>query len=211
MFLDLFALTRTILVVLILLKSSFKFFWKLLLIFPNSIFFTKNINSFAKSDSAITIDQKDRSKIDELSDFENELMFLVKNIEFKNINSSFQKNLNDDIKRINTCKKVLVKADKSRNIYQLDKDGYKKYLRENITRAYKKSTKNRLYAVNKQANKIVEELNIDDRIEKIQESEAYITVQDYKKGFPNNPPFRIINQSKSDIGRISKNILDKIN
>ena len=56
--------------------------------------------------------------VDELSDFENELIFLVKNIEFRNINNSFQKNLNDDIKRIN---KVLVKADKSRNIYQLDK------------------------------------------------------------------------------------------
>ena len=93
----------------------------------------------------------------------------------------------------------------------MDKDGYKKYLRENITRAYKKSTKNRLYAVNKQANKIVEELNIDDRIEKIQESEAYITVKDHEKGFPNNPSFRLINPSKSDIGRISKKILDKIN
>ena len=43
-----------------------------------------------------------------------------------------KENLNGDIKRINTSKKVLVKADKSRNIYQLDKDDYKKYLRENI-------------------------------------------------------------------------------
>ena len=66
--------------------------------------------------------------VDELSDFENELIFLVKNIEFRNINNSFQKNLNDDIKRINTSKKVLVQAYKSRNIYQLDKDDYKKYL-----------------------------------------------------------------------------------
>ena len=67
--------------------------------------------------------------------------FFVKNIEFRNINNSFQKNLNNDIKRINTSKKVVVKADQSRNIYQLDKDDYKNYLRENITRTYKKSTK----------------------------------------------------------------------
>ena len=67
-------------------------------------------------------------------------MFLVKNVEFRNINNNFQKNLNDDIKRINTSKKVLVKADKSRNIYELSKDEYKKYLRENITKTYKKST-----------------------------------------------------------------------
>ena len=40
---------------LILLISSFKFFRKLLLIFLNSIFFTRNINSFSKSDSSSTI------------------------------------------------------------------------------------------------------------------------------------------------------------
>ena len=35
--------------------------------------------------------------------------------------------------------------------------------------------------------------------------------KDHKKGFPNNSSFRLINPSKSDIGRISKKILDKIN
>ena len=55
MFLDLSALTRTFLGVLILLISSFKFFWKLLLIFLNSIFFTKNSYSFSKSDSSSTV------------------------------------------------------------------------------------------------------------------------------------------------------------
>ena len=64
--------------------------------------------------------------------------------------------------------------------------------------------------MNKQAKKIVEKLNIDDRIEKPQETEAYITIKDHKKGFPNNPSFRLINPSKSDIGRVNK-ILDKIN
>ena len=79
--------------------------------------------------------------VDELSDFENELMLLVKNIEFRYVNNNFQKTLNGDMKRINTTEKVLVKADKSKNIYQLDKNDYKKYLRENITKTYKKSTK----------------------------------------------------------------------
>ena len=68
-------------------------------------------------------------------------MLFVKNIEFRNISNNFQKNLNDDIKRINTTEKVLVKADKSRNIYQLGENDYKKYLRKNITKTYKKSTK----------------------------------------------------------------------
>ena len=37
---------------------------------------------------------------------------------------------------------------------------------KNITKTYKKSTKKRLNAVNKQAKKIAEKLNIDDKIEK---------------------------------------------
>ena len=63
--------------------------------------------------------------------------------------------------------------------------------------------------MNKQAKKIVEKVNIDDKIEKIQET--YITIKDNRKGFPNNQSFILINSSKSDIGRISKKILDKIN
>ena len=36
-------------------------------------------------------------------------------------------------------------------------------------------------------------------------------VKDHKDGFSNYPSFRLINPSKSDIGRISKKILDKRN
>ena len=35
--------------------------------------------------------------------------------------------------------------------------------------------------------------------------------KNHKKGFPNSPSFRLINKSKSQIGKISKHILDKIN
>ena len=43
------------------------------------------------------------------------------------------------------------------------------------------------------------------------ETEAYITIKDQKEGFPNNLSFRLLNPSKSDIGKISKNFLDRIN
>ena len=58
--------------------------------------------------------------------------------------------------------------------------------------------------MNKQAKKIAEKLNIDDKVEKIQEAEAYVTIKNHKKGFPNNQSFRLINPSKSDIGRSAK-------
>ena len=45
----------------------------------------------------------------------------------------------------------------------------------------------------------------------MEETEAYITFKDHKEGFPHKLSFRLINPSKSDIGKISKNLLDKIN
>ena len=74
-----------------------------------------------------------------------------------------------------------------------------------------KTNKKRLNVVNKQIKKIAEKLNIDNRIEKLQKTQAYITVKDGKKGFTNNPSFRLIIPSQSDIGRLSKKTLDKTN
>ena len=42
-------------------------------------------------------------------------------------------------------------------------------------------------------------------------SEAYITIKDHQENFPEKPSFRLINSSKSDIGKNSKLILDQIN
>ena len=48
-------------------------------------------------------------------------------------------------------------------------------------------------------------------LKKMEETEAYITAKDYKEGFPHKFSFCFTNLSKSDIGKISKNQLDKIN
>ena len=59
--------------------------------------------------------------------------------------------------------------------------------------------------------KIAHKLEIDDRVEKMQETEAFLTIKDHKEGFPHTLSFRLINPSKSDIGKISKSLLDTIN
>ena len=59
--------------------------------------------------------------------------------------------------------------------------------------------------------KIVQKLEIDERVEKMQETEAFLTIKDHKEGFPHTLSFRLINPSKSDIGKISKSLLDSIN
>ena len=55
--------------------------------------------------------------VPELSQFENDLMYLVKNLEFRKVNNQFQNKLNNDINEIKTSDKVFVAADKSRHIY----------------------------------------------------------------------------------------------
>ena len=59
--------------------------------------------------------------------------------------------------------------------------------------------------------KILQKLEIDERVEKMQETEAFLTIKDHKEGFPHTLSFRLINPSKSDIGKISKSLLDSIN
>ena len=149
--------------------------------------------------------------VHELENFENELLFLIKNIQFRKVNNNFQSQLNEGIKQIKGDSKIFVPADKSRNIYKMDKETYEKLLHENITKTYKKTGKKRVRAINVDAKKIATHLELEDRIEKMQESECYITVKDHKEDFPHKISCRLINPSKSDIRRLSKIILDKIN
>ena len=106
---------------------------------------------------------------------------------------------------------MLINADKSRNIYKVSDENYKKYLVENITKTYKKSNKARVNSINKDTKKLAKKLKIADRMERMEESEAYIIVKDHKEDFPQKLSFRLINPSKSELGKISKHILDNIN
>ena len=75
--------------------------------------------------------------------------------------------LSKDIKSINKTKELLVNADKSTNIYKMSKQDYRKHLRNNITKTYKKSNRNRVNDINLDVKKIVQKLEIDDRVEKM--------------------------------------------
>ena len=77
--------------------------------------------------------------VNELAEFESDLLTMVHNIEFRLVRSNFLSKLKDDGKVINNTKEVLVNADKSTNTYQMNKNAYNKYLTKNITKAYKKT------------------------------------------------------------------------
>ena len=111
--------------------------------------------------------------MEELSYFENNLLLMIKNIEFRKINNGFQEKLSNDIMQMKNSVKVFISADKSRHVYKRVQCEYEKLLRENITMTYQLKVNN----VNSH-KRITIKLPISDRIVKLQEKEAYITIND---------------------------------
>ena len=96
------------------------------------------------------------STVDELSAFESDLLMMIKNIEFRKSKDVLQLKLQEDIKIVKQLKNLFISADKSTNIYAMEKDDYNRYLRDNITRTYKKTDRRIVKSINYQAKKIVE-------------------------------------------------------
>ena len=54
-------------------------------------------------------------------------------------------------------------------------------------------------------------VGIDDRVEVVAKKQCYITIKDHKENFQNNTKVRLINPAKSQVGIISKQLLESIN
>ena len=149
--------------------------------------------------------------IDELKPFEEDMFQLVENVTFKQVRNAFQDKLRRDVKSINSSKKVLVFADKTRNLYEMDKGQYEKMLRENITKTYRKADDKTEENINHELKHITNKLEVPDRVEKMAQRQAFISLKDHKENFQNNPKCRLINPAKNNLGLVSKQILDRIN
>ena len=58
---------------------------------------------------------------------------------------------------------------------------------------------------------ISSKLGIGNRIDVMAQRNSYITLKDHKENFESNPKFRLINPSKTELGKVSKVVLDEIN
>ena len=79
-----------------------------------------------------------------LMEFEDDLRRMISNVQFRRANNDSQNRLKNDIRSIQSSKKVFVFADKTRNIYKMKKSFYEKRLTDNITKTYKQSN-NKIY------------------------------------------------------------------
>ena len=84
-------------------------------------------------------------------------------------------------------------------------------MHDNVTKTYKKCNNDKTKTINIKAKKIASKLKLEDRIQILDDNDAYISIKDHKEGFPDKISCRLINPSKTDIGKISKQILDKVN
>ena len=151
-------------------------------------------------------------RVNELIPFEDGMLNLIQNIQFKDVKCKFLNEMNSDIKnKIKKPSKVLIPADKTTNYYKMTPDSYDKFIKENVTKTYKKSSHGVANKLDTQSASIAKQLKLDDRIEKLAKNEAFITLKDHKPAFNDHPTCRLINPSKSEIGVVSKHILDEIN
>ena len=141
------------------------------------------------------------------------MLDMIQSIQFKTNHhpNNLQRKLRNDVKEIRKDKHVFVKAEKTMNYYKTTPDEYMRLLNKNVTKAYKKIDLNVPHMIATKDKLIVEQLGLDVRIDVSAHRDSYINMKDHKPDCVNNLACRLINPSKSEIGVISKHLLDDIN
>ena len=139
------------------------------------------------------------------------MLNLIQNVEFKKAGRNFQKELSKDALKIKESNHLLITADKTTNFYKVEPKNHNKLLEDNITKDYKKAPHSLEKDINTEDKSIASKLELADRIDTMAKNQAFITLKDHKPNFKNKPTCRLINPTKSDIGKISKKILERIN
>ena len=122
-----------------------------------------------------------------------------------------QKKISSDIKDIRSSESVIGKGDKTTNYYKTSKENYNEIMRTNITKEYRKASNVELGNVMNTEKKIAKTLKINDRVEVMPQSEANVQFKDHKEDFLNKHQARLINSNKSNLGKVSKEILQNKN
>ena len=87
-------------------------------------------------------------------EFEDDLQKMILNVQFRRVKNDFQNRLKNDIRSIQSSKKVFIFTDKTRNVYEMEKSNYKKLLTDNIKKTYKQSNNNVGNSINLEARHI---------------------------------------------------------
>ena len=93
------------------------------------------------------------SSVKELVPFKNDMMEMINNLEFKRVHNEFKSILNIDIREMLRSNSLFISADKSRNIYRMNKTCYEQLMHDNVTKTYKKCNNDKIITINIKAKK----------------------------------------------------------
>ena len=143
----------------------------------------------------------------ELEPFEQDLYSLIKNVKFRDFDNEHLNMLKADIQKVKKSNKVVVQADKTQNMYLMVKSKFEKVVIDNVTKNYTQSTHRSVIVSDNKSALIAKSLKLEDRMTKHRTKNCYVLVKDHKKKLQ----YRLTNPAISDIQKILKHILDKIN
>ena len=148
---------------------------------------------------------------DDLKLFEEMMLDIPNRIKFKDPRNAYQKELKKKVAKINQQDRIIARADKTRNNYLIKTEDYNRMLSNAVTKDFKKNGGEVIEIINKEAAKITDKLEISDRVDKFRLQDPFCLIKDHKDSFPARVEVRMVNPSKSNIGIISKQILDRVN
>ena len=64
--------------------------------------------------------------------------------------------------------------------------------------------------IDREAASLAHDFKLEDRIEGMALQESFLTIKDHKEDFPGKLSFRLIDPAESNVGRISKSVLDRV-
>eukprot|EP00117_Sycon_ciliatum_P039764 scpid84717/ scgid29334/ len=149
-------------------------------------------------------------QVDEMKKFEDDMYEMIGSVTYRSVHNELQDKMKEDLQTISSSNDIIVPADKTRNLYKMPPEEYRKLLHDNITRNYQAAPEGSYDTINDEAKKIAADKGLEDRIDTMAKAEAFVTIKDHKENFPRNMPCRLINSAKSEIGVISKTILSGI-
>ena len=144
--------------------------------------------------------------------FEEDLIGLIAEIETRPVNCDLQKRMKRDLEFIRSLSdKIVVASDKTSNFYIMDVAEYMRNVEKELMAKYKKADTDIIGDIDSEAATIAISLKLADRIEGMAPKQSFITIKDHKEDFPTRVSYRLLTPAKTNIGVISKSILDRVN
>ena len=109
-----------------------------------------------------------------------ELRAFEDDVEFRDVNNKFMKELERDKK---SSTNILLPADKTRNYYEMHPSDNMKLLTENVTKSFKHAQEHIATNIAEEFKDIVNELKSYNRTDPMAETTAFSTLKDHKPDF----------------------------